>query len=932
MLSVESLVVRDKIEQLASVSSLVVGDVVVLRTGDRVPADLRLVEVRSLRVDQAALTGESEPVKSSPSCTDDNYLQTRNIAFCGTHVVEGSARGVVVSTGNQTIMGSIASAASASPTRTSSLQLEVRRVVLVILALASITAIGVVFTWAFWLRVDKPAFMSLPSMLATIMGIMVAYLPDGLPFAIVLALTLIARQMARSSVVVKHLPIVETLGTVDVLASDKTGTLTQNKMSVVNLFMLPSELVAVPDSKKVLQSKKKAQDREPQLHKLVQLASLCSGASFDESMPSEEAINVHSPVLGHATDAARIIGDASDSAIMRFAATNTDLLQTRSKWFKLFEIPFNSKNKWMLTVHAIPSDFCSDASADSTSSDLYDGVNARAASDHLKNKALLIMKGAGEIIAARCWRFLDPDGCVRPLTDTMRQTLVQQQDLLGSQGRRVIGIGYSEFSVNKSFPLFSKKFDEDQEQFTVPAVSQDLIFVCFMALMDPPRSEVPPAIDTLRTAGVRVMMVTGDHATTALAIARQVGLVRNPSVEAVTKETISTLVARTPAESLCASSVYFHDPSKALFGEGRKYSSSQARPVPQKAITIAGTDMAEFDGAAWDWVIAHDEVVFSRTTPEDKLRIVAELQKRNHVVAVTGDGVNDAPALRQAEAGIAMGGGSDVAKEAASIVLTDNNFASILVAVEYGRLVFDNLTKVLLYLFPSGSFSEVIPVILNVWFGLPLPLSAFLMIYLACVTDIGPALALIKEKSEGNLMIQPPRRKQEHLVRFRTFLHAYGYLGVVEAFGALTMYFWYMSDYAGLGIRDLFFAFDAFNQDGFAGSSNTASDLQEYLRTAQSVYFVAVVVMQLGNLLATRTQYRSFFSFNPMKGAGKNPAIFIAMVVAVAFAALIVYVPPFNAIFGTRPIPFQFWFLPLIFSTLIFCLDEIRKVLVRNFG
>jgi sodium/potassium-transporting ATPase subunit alpha len=937
LLFIEVQVVRDGSEKLIPAATLVVGDVVVLRNGDRVPADLRLVDVRSLRVDQAALTGESEPVSSSATCTDSNYLQTRNIAFCGTNIVEGTARGIVVSTGNNTVMGSIASAASSSSERSSGLQLEIRRVVIVIAILAAITATAVILTWVFWLNPTKPAFMNLPSMLATVIGIMVAFLPDGLPFCIVLALTLVAKQMSLNSVVVKHLPTVETLGTVDVLASDKTGTLTQNKMSVVHVFTLPNQLLEVPENKKILS---KTSSDDPQARQLVLLSALCSGAKFEAHEVGGEAFINVGDVDDDFADNAKILGDASDTAIMRFAAHNTSLEITRKQWPKLFDIPFNSKNKWMLTIHAIPLSTASlEASEESTKvnkskKELYDGENAEIASAHLKHKALLIMKGAGEIILSRCSRYLDENGSIKPLTDKQRKKLAQKQEQLGSHGERVLGFGYSEFSVDKRFPIFSKAFDEDRERFDIPVASQSLVFVGLIALMDPPRVEVPPAVTRLRRAGVRVMMVTGDHSTTALAIARKVGIVTAEDVDLVTKDTVWDLINDQSARGLIASSVYHHDKKKSLRSESPDQLSvaiDDADGIPQRAIAITGADMGVFDDKAWDWVIAHDEIVFARTTPEDKLRIVTELQRRKHVVSMTGDGVNDAPALRQAEAGVAMGAGSDVAKEAADVILTDNNFSSILVAIEYGRLVFDNLTKVLLYLFPSGSFCEIVPVILNVWLGVPLPLSAFLMIYLACFTDVGPALALIKEKSEGNLMLRAPRRKDQHLVSIKTFAHAYGYLGIIEALGAHIMYFWYMHEYARLSPSQLFLAFDAFNQDNFGNTGLTAAQLQTHLRAAQSVYFVAVVVMQFGNMLATRTQFLSFFNFNPFRGTGRNISMFIAMAVSIVLAVLIIYVPPFNDIFGTRPIPFQFWFLPIIFSVAVFVADEIRKLFVRRY-
>jgi len=279
-----------------------------------------------------------------------------------------------------------------------------------------------------------------------------------------------------------------------------------------------------------------------------------------------------------------------------------------------------------------------------------------------------------------------------------------------------------------------------------------------------------------------------------------------------------------------------------------------------------------------------------------------------------------------------MGGGSTVAKEAAHLVLTDNNFSSILVGIKHGRLVFNNLAKVLYYLFPAGSWSEITPVIANVFFGVPLPLSSFLMIYICCITDVGPALALIKEKPESDVMSRKPRKKGVHFIDGWTFLRVYAYLGMLETIGAFTMFFWYMYSYHELTIASLFFSFENYGE-GFPVNEYrnlTATEASEALFTGQTVFFVALVIMQFGNLLSTRTQFLSFFQFNPFYGPGQNLYLFLAILVSLTLSIIVIYVPFINIWVGTRPIPAEFWFAPLLFSLLIFCCEELRKFIVRS--
>eukprot|EP01125_Pyxidicula_operculata_P009620 TRINITY_DN315_c0_g1_i2.p1 TRINITY_DN315_c0_g1~~TRINITY_DN315_c0_g1_i2.p1 ORF type:complete len:952 (+),score=188.38 TRINITY_DN315_c0_g1_i2:3200-6055(+) len=853
LLPQDAMVIRDNQTVQVPVLDLVVGDIVLLRVGDRVPADLVLVEVNGLKINQSVLDGESEPVINTSKSTDQNYLQSRNMAFMSTTVVEGTATGVVVATGNKTVMGSITISASAMNMELTFLQLEVRRLVIIVATVAIVTIITVLLTWAFWLRVDYPHFLSSSAITINVIGIFVGYLPCGLPICLILALTVIAKRMYNQNVLVKRLPVVETLGSVDIIASDKTGTLTQNQMSVVHLYT-DTLFTTGPECLH------RYEDDDEMFLMLLRCMYLCNGAKYIVE-----------------NDVKKIFGDSSDTALMKFSEQYVDIDRERKKCPKVFTIPFNSKNKWMLTIH----------------------------NDGEESSALLIKKGAAEVITENCTDMITPSGKIVPMDDKTRAKILYTIEDLGKVGERVLAFSYRRVSVNAKFPVFSSKFNADD--YNIP--SSKMIFVGLTALIDPPRPEVADCIKSLHKAGVQVMMVTGDHPITATAIARQVGIVTSQEVF-----TPKDIIYELNAEK---------DPHEEVDSE------SEIQKI-HGAIVITGNDidqLEQYQEAAWKKILRYDQIVFARTTPEHKLTIVKMFQELGHTVGVTGDGVNDAPALRQADCGVAMGAGSDVAREAADLVLIDNNFTSLLVGIKYGRLVFDNLVKVILYLFPAGSFSEILPVLGNVFLGLPSPLSAFLMIYICCITDVLPSLALINENGESNLMVRKPRNPDKHIINSKIFLHAYGFLGIIESLAAFTMFFWYFSSFCSIHPSDLVFAYDSYTE-GFL--NKTQGELDLCLHTGQSVFFVTLVVVQFFNLLSTRTQYKSFFKHHPFYGEGANKSLFIALLISFLFSVLVIYAPFMNDWFGTAPVPVQFWFTPAAFGMGLFILDEMRKAIKRR--
>ncbi|KAL0478921.1 sodium/potassium-transporting ATPase subunit alpha [Acrasis kona] len=847
MLPTDTLVVRGGIEKIVRAMALVPGDIVKVKIGNRVPADIRIIHNQMLKVDNSILTGECEPITCTEEHTDENYMESKNLIFMGSSIIEGSAVGVVVATGMNSVMGKITKMTDSGSTSTP-IKREINYFMLIIAFMALITAVTCILAWVFWLRVDYPKYMDLPTILINLIGGIVAFLPDGLPVAIALTFSVMAKRMFEKNVLVKVLPTVETLGSVDVIASDKTGTLTQNKMSVMHVVSGLRRLVHDDGCRRVYDNQDVA------FNTMLKTLAICNKASFDDS------------TIGLPISQRKVNGDASDSGILQFVENFTNVQDLRNKQDLLSEIPFNSKNKWMLTISA----------------------NVGSA------QAVIYMKGAAEIIVEHCSTVLLPDGSSQPLTSDIKQELASQQEDLSANGERVLGCAMLVLDV-EAYPANSFQFDVDNINFPM----ENFVFVGLVSLIDPPREDVPEAVRLCRIAGIRVMMVTGDHPETARAIARMVNIVtQDERIEVCNNEVLH---------------------------EG----NMSKEQVESRSIVIRGSSIPDFDQNTWTNVLKHKEIVFARTTPEHKLRIVKECQKRGHCVGVTGDGVNDAPALKQANVGIAMGGGSDVAREAADLVLTDGKFSSIVDGIKNGRLVFDNMKKVILYLLPAGSFSELVPILANIFIGIPLPLSAFQCLVICCATDIAPCLSLIFEEAEADLMNREPRSiTKEKLVNVQLLYHAYFVTGLFETFSAFTMYFYYYYVYGGMAMGDLLLAFDKYT-DGYKGK--TQRELTELQYTASSVFLVTLVVVQWGNLMATRTRRLSFFQQNPFSKNTKNPYLIWAIVISMNICVWVTYLPLFNDIFQTAPIPVQFWFIPLGWALLYFCIDEVRKLILRQF-
>ncbi|PWY93909.1 Na/K ATPase alpha 1 subunit [Aspergillus sclerotioniger CBS 115572] len=866
MLPESCLVLRNGSLNVVSAPDIVPGDVVHLKAGNKLPADVRLVGVSNdVTFDRSILTGESLPVNGTVDSTDDNYLETHCIGLQGTHCVAGSAIGVVVSTGDSTVFGRIAKLTSEPKTGLSTLEKEVLRFVLLIVLIMLAMIIIVIVVWATWLRVDHPGWINVPTLIVDCVSVAIAFIPEGLPIALTANLTITANLMSKNKILCKSLKTVETLGAVSVICSDKTGTLTMNKMFVTDCALSTSCF-----STDLARDEMVVKGRRTGIHQLRGIAGLCNAAEFDASSMSQPL---------HERE---IYGDATDQAILRFSEGLGSVAELRHAWRKTYELAFNSKNKFMIRTFSPAG-----------SGGLSFAMSTAESAQFKLNDTLLTIKGAPDFLIERCTQTVDTDGSVQALDGRILAHIKNVKDQWSGEGKRVILLARKVIPASDiMFPPSSREFESE----AMNHAKTGLILVGLVGIVDPPREEIPDVVRTLRRAGVRIFMVTGDFGLTAVAIARQCGIVstQGPVDDASCLQRLDSDDEKPPGTPCSV------------------------------AITLSGSELMSLNDYQWEQLCQYQEIVFWRTTPEQKLRIVREFRARDEIVGMTGDGVNDAPSLKAADIGIALGSGSDIAIEAADMVLMES-FSAIVEAVQYGRVVFDNLKKTIIYLLPAGSFSEFWPVFTSVVFGLPQVLSSFLMIIICCFTDCAAATVFAYEAPEADVLLRPPRKPNHNrLVNWKLILHAYGVLGLIETATSFAMAFWYL-ERNGIPFSALWFKFGA-NPDNIDPEWLTAR-----LNEASSVYFINLVVMQWFNLMAIRTRHLSIFSHPPaFNKHTQNLLLFPAILFALGMAVFWLYIPPLQRVLGTSSVPVEHYFLPAAFGLGILVLDELRKAGVRR--
>ncbi|EMD32829.1 hypothetical protein CERSUDRAFT_108626 [Gelatoporia subvermispora B] len=873
LIAEEANVIRDGKRETIPASDVVVGDLISLSMGDRVPADLRLIETSSdVRFDRSLLTGESDMIPGSVDATSDNALETRNLALTSTFVVQGTCLGIVFAIGDRSVMGQIVSMSGETKFKLTTVQREVWFFTKIISAVALSLFIISIIVWAAWLRTSFPGFETASGAIINSIGCLTAFVPQGLPVCVALSLTIVARRMAKRSVLVKNLATIETLGCMSVLCSDKTGTLTMGKMSVQNIAFV-DEQFSIED----IQSRLRTGSSVPtSLKHLHMVSRLCNGARFE-----------HSDEVDVPIEERQIKGDATDTAILRFAESVpvTDCKTLVNAHQQLFEIPFNSRNKWMLTV-----------------------VREHSAPDEAAQEVWMLVKGAPDVLFPACSHALDANGQPHVLDNAMRNQLNALQAEWSGQGQRVLVLCRRSLSSEPLKIDFERGNPNDIEE-AMYTEMQNLTLVGLIGIRDPPRPDVKDAVSIIRRAGVRVFMVTGDFKLTALAIARQVGIISQEKVD-----TISEMRNSASADRFNKS--YVHD-IKPLAEDG------------VRALVLTGDDIETLTCADWNNVIGnYTEIVFARTTPEQKLRIVEETKARgDNTVAVTGDGVNDAPALKASDIGVVMGSGSDVAKDAASMVLLNNDFASIVVGIEMGRLVFDNLKKVILYLMPAGTYTEFITVFANVFLGMQLALSSYLQVCFSILNDVVMSISLMYEKPEADLMLRKPRNaRTDRLTDWRFFFQIYLFIGLMMWPCAMSMWFLYMSQ-QHLRFHEVILVYNKWT-DGWQGYSN--DQLTHFVSVGQCIYYVTMVFMQYGGLLAVRNRRVSILRSNPLWGPRRNLMVPVGMTLTALIAVVNLYGKGLQSVFGTTPIPGMFWGIPFTFAVGILTMDELRKLIVRT--
>lgn len=804
MSAAEATVLRDGARRRVPAVEVVPGDVILIEAGDTIPADARVIQSTALQTAEATLTGESLPSSkdTDPVAADAGLGDRTNMVFSGTAATYGRGTAVVTATGMQTEMGHIAGMLRDAPQQTTPLQKELdrlgKRLGLVVIVIA------VVMIATILLVEHVRGFAAVFDVLILGVALAVAAVPEGLPAVVTAVLAMGVRRMAQRNAIVRHLAAVETLGSANVIASDKTGTLTKNEMTVRTVVTASGRVEFGGTGYAPIGEMKAAGGGAPEGALRVELERALAVAD-----------RANNAVLQEHDGRWSVQGDPTEGALVvaaRKAGLQADVLEARLA--RVAEVPFSSERKLMSTVHK-------------------DAEN--------QTRLLVFTKGAPDILLSRC-AHESVGGEPRPLTEARRTAILEANDKLARQALRTLGVAVREVPADA---LQHKDADERFEN--------ELIFLGLIGMIDPPREEAKEAVARARHAGIRPLMITGDHATTAAVIAAELGIATN----------------------------------------GRAVSGAELERMSDEELVRTMRDVS----------------VYARVNPSHKLRIVKALQSDGATVAMTGDGVNDAPALKTADIGVAMGiTGTDVSKEAADVVLTDDNFATIVAAVEEGRSIFSNIRKFLRYLL-SSNLGEV----MTMFFGMLLaevigldlqggtvvmPLLATQILWINLVTDGAPALALGLDPVDPGVMNRPPRPHSESVITGRMWRGIF-FVGAIMAIGTLAV-------------------LDASLPGGLIAGSGD-------LRHAQTMAFTTLVAFQIFNVFNARSDERSAFS-----GLFRNPWLWAAVVLSLVLHAAVIYVPFLQSAFSTVSLSGGDWLACIAVASSVLWLRELDKLVTRT--
>ena len=826
---------------------LVPGDVVVLEDGNYVPADVRLVESINLRIEEAALTGESVAVEKTASArleADIPLGDRKNTAFMGTLVTRGRGRGIVVGTGMHTQMGLIAQMLQNVETEPTPLQHRLDELGKQLGSMALVVC-AAVFAVAAYRNTDLSTLTSagvvpylreysaeLVEFFLVAVSLAIAAVPEGLPAVVTITLALGMREMVRRHALVRRLASVETLGAASTICSDKTGTLTQNQMTVTRVWVDGQSFHVTgegydPTGELRLDGKSVDLAQHPGVASALWAGALSSDAFLEPAGSDGDG------------RAYRLVGDPTEGAIVVAAAKGgASKRDLEPAYPRVGEVPFDSERKRMSTIIHVVQPRRADPSP------LDEEAQARG------HRYVIATKGAPDVVLEHCTHFQRGDDTAVPLTDELRRQVLSANEAMAQEALRVIGVAY-------------RTLDEPPADPNPDIVENDLTFLGLFGMIDPPRPEVPPAVATARRAGIRTIMITGDYPDTAAAIATSIGLLQ-------------------PGRSVL--------PGSAL----------EKMSDPELVKALDTTD------------------VFARVNPQHKVRIVEALRQRGQVVAMTGDGVNDAPALKRADIGVAMGiTGTDVAKETADMVLTDDNFASIVAAVEQGRIIYANIRKFVFFLL-SSNVAEILIIFLATLAGLPTPLTPIQLLWLNLVTDGAPALALAMEKGDPDAMEHPPRPKTEPIVHGPMRLGIV-VQGIAQTSAVLTAFaiglLWHLGD-TPLAAGNPLAALLAYDWRGV--------DVQY----AETMAFVTLSLAELIRAFTVRSERLSIFQIGPFS----NRYLVLAVTVSLVLLLATVFVPFLQPIFNTHALTLTEWEVVVGLAFIPAIAEELTKWYLRRRG